>query len=96
MDNIKENMKNIYAEVWEMFKYLNSEDLNKIPKNILKEINENKNENHTFKYNPNICLEEQNIMEDTKNYFSILYYKYCCSNNEKENIIKHWMKKPGL
>ena len=91
MDIYDEEMRNIYAEVWEILKYTNIADLKKIPEKIFFEIKNNRNINHKFKYNPDKNLEEQEIMEESKNYFSALYYKYCCNPEEKKNLVKHWV-----
>ena len=91
MNSINENLKNVYAEIWEILKYLNIEDVMKIPEKALKKIRENKNDNWSFKYNIDFCLDEQNIMDDTKNYFALLYYNYCCTDEEKKDTLKKWM-----
>lgn len=89
MDN---NLNNIYAEVWEICKYIDVGFVSKIPSTVLKEIRENKNNNWTFKYDLSISLENQNIMEDTKKFLSILYYKYYCDDNEKKEVLNCWIK----
>ena len=91
MKNTYDNLKNVYSEIWEIIKYLNYKTVIKIPSDILKTIRENKNENWNFKYNPKKSIEDQKIMEETKDYLSILFYKYCCNQNEKKDVFKHWV-----
>ena len=40
MNSINENLKNVYAEIWEILKYLNIEDVMKIPEKALKSFND--------------------------------------------------------
>ena len=83
-------MNNVFAEVWELIKFMNWDDLNKIPSNLIKFINQNRNKNWKFEYNYKIDIDEQGIMEESKDLFSVIYYKYCCTDEQKRKLIKKW------
>ena len=68
-NNIK--LENIYAELWEIFQYVDLGIVSKIPKSILEIIKNNKNDNWNFKYDYKKNLNEQEIMEETKDFYSI-------------------------
>ena len=51
---------------------------NKLPKKLIKVINENK-KNNEFIYDKNKPLHEQNILKDTRVFLSLLYRVYWCS-----------------
>ena len=86
-----EDLSVIYAEVWEMIKFLNINDLRKIPDNVFLEINNKRNKFHKSEYDPEISIEKQNIKEESKEFFSALYFRYCCSDEEKKHILEKWI-----
>ncbi len=91
--NDKHNvLENIYAEIWELFKYLDVEFLMKIPSSVLNEIKNHKNDLWNYKYDIKKNLEDQQILEETKDYLSILFYKYFCNNEEKKELFEQWIK----
>ena len=88
MKNYDLNTKNIFAELTEIFRYLDIESLNRIPSNIKKEIYNNRNLKCEFKYDISKSMENQEISDDTKDLFSAIYIRYCCDKNERNMLLK--------
>lgn len=88
MKNYDLNTKNIFAELTEIFRYLDIESLNRIPSNIKKEIYNNRNLKCEFKYDISKSMEEQEILDDTKDLFSAIYIRYCCDKNERNMLLE--------
>lgn len=84
----KENeMSNTFSELNEIFKYLETDILEKIPKNLRDNINQYKNNDYKFKYDTTKELQDQNISTETKNLLAAIYIIYCCDKEKKEKIL---------
>ena len=57
----KLEFQNACYEVLEILKYVKEDDLAKIPKEEIQLLKNNANYKHSFKYNPNLSMKEQNI-----------------------------------
>ncbi|MBR5227408.1 MAG: hypothetical protein IKV94_02080 [Clostridia bacterium] len=89
-----ENMANVASELYEIFKYLDEDILKKIPEDLKKQIDIRRNPNYRFNLDKNKDLKYQNIMEETKQVLSVMYLRYCCTEEEVEEILdKHYMIK---
>ena len=89
-----EKMANVASELYEIFKYLDEDILKKIPEDLKKQIDLRKNPNYIFNLDKNKALKYQNIMEETKQVLSVMYLRYCCTEEEAEEILdKHYMIK---
>lgn len=75
------------AEVSEVLKNMDEKDVNKIPKNILDYINENKSKEYDFKIIPNIPFSEQKLKKETLALLAMFSLNYWCKNqDEKEEL----------
>ncbi len=75
-----------YTELLEILKYFSKSDLIKIPKNLIKRYIKDMDTNYSFKYNPELDLEKQNVSKLTQILIANLYIKYFADENEQENI----------
>ena len=81
--------KKAYVELYEIINALSIEDKNKIPNAIIKNINENKDNNYKFKLDTSKTLLEQNLMVETKALLVQIYAKYIAPDSEKEKWKKY-------
>lgn len=88
MTNLKTDYSIVFAEVDEIFKYMSDELLKKIPAKLKEGIEEYKNQEYIFEYDRTKSLQEQNILEETKDFVSAIYLSYLCTKDEKERIEK--------
>ena len=81
MKMISLQTKNTYSEIFELMKYIDRNDLNKIPKQVLVAIKENRNES----YVPKIDLENINnsLSKDTLALYIWLYKTYMVKNKQE-------------
>lgn len=79
--------KDGFAEVDEIFKYIDDESLEKIPQDVKTLIKVNKS-NLTVDINPNKSLNEQELLYETKVILSVLYKNYWATEEEKKQIIE--------
>ena len=82
------NIKRAYAETFEILQLLGDEYINKIPNEFIKFIEKEKDNNYNVNINPDIPLEEQNLLEDTINILAILKLDYWCKNKEEKDELK--------
>jgi hypothetical protein len=76
-------LNNVLAEVWELIKFMDWDDLNKIPSNLIKFINQNRNKNWKFKtfgMNDKAELTAENLQANVR------LTKYRNSVEEKLNM----------
>lgn len=75
------------VEVDEVLGYLNTKELEKIPKEIRQMIKSNKDKNYIWKYDKSKKLKEQNLSRDTFAFLSYLNLEYLL-NEEQKKIVK--------
>lgn len=68
----------IYVELKEILKYTDKSIKEKIPEKFLNKINSVNSNGYKFTYDINKELNEQDILQKTKELLSGLYIKYCC------------------
>lgn len=73
----------VYYEVNEIIKYMSDSIRDRIPNDIKNAINELMDKNYYFTYDETKPLYEQDILQETKAFISILYSEYLCSDEEK-------------
>ena len=74
MEYISRNQRMV-VEVKEIFKYIDSRILNKIPSDIIEKFQNVEDDSYKFEYDTTKTLKEQKISEDTKNMISYLYIR---------------------
>ena len=82
----KQEFGNACKEVLEILKYVNDEDLEKIPKFEIEILQKNKNKNHEFIYDPNITMNEQNVSKLAKAIIATYFEKYTATEMQQQKI----------
>ena len=80
--------KNAYTEVYEIIEQLNEEEYNKIPPQVIKAIEENRNTEYEFELEEDIELKDQELLPETKAILFNLFRDYLSTPEQKEKIIK--------
>lgn len=83
-----ENYSNGYAEVYTILNYLNEDELNKIPKETLEVIAENRNMEYDYELNGELDLRKQSMLPETKAILFNLFRDYLSTPEQREKIIK--------
>lgn len=78
----------IYVELKEILKYTDKSIVKKIPQRVLDKINSVNSNGYKFTYDVSKELNEQNILQKTKELLSGLYIKYCCDEATSNRLIK--------
>ena len=82
-----ENFPNVASELFEIFKYLNDEILNKIPIELKNHIHDIRNLDYKFEIEKDKPLIDQKLLLETKQILSVIFLKYCCTNDEVSEIL---------
>ena len=77
------------AEVDVILYYLDEEDYNKIPKEVIEIIQEYKNEDYIFEYDETIELKDQDLLTETRAILYNFFRDYLASPTQSEKI-KQW------
>mgnify|MGYP004528659817 FL=1 len=78
--------QNALAEVNEILKYLSKEVYEKIPTSFLKFVEENKSKDYIVDINPELSLDKQNLLKETRILLSLIYRSYLCSADKKQKF----------
>lgn len=78
---------NVATELLEIFKYLEKNVREKIPTDLEKKLIEFKNEEYVFNIDKSKSLNEQELLPETRQILSMIYLKYCCSEDEANEIL---------
>lgn len=76
--------KKAYVELNEVFKVLNEQQIERIPRNIIDYVTNNMDTNYTFGYDLSKSLKEQNFMDETKALILEIYERYLAPSDEDE------------
>ena len=82
------NRRNAYTEVYTILQDLDEEEYNKIPPEVIKAIEENRNLEYNFELDDNLELKEQTLLPQTKAILFNLFRDYLATPVQKEKIIK--------
>lgn len=82
------NLKKAFSEVDMILDLIDSEMKNKVSANFIKFIKEEKDNNYKPNINPEIPLEEQNILPETIDILALLKLNYWCNEEEKKELLK--------
>ena len=86
---IDSNYKKALVEVEAVLDCLNIEDYNKIPKEIINKIKENKDQAYKYEYDKNLQFDRWNFMDETKAILYNLSKNYLISEEERLKLIQH-------
>ena len=79
---------NAFAEVYEILNYLEEESYNKIPKDFLEVIEENRNKEYEYIVENPEDLTEQPMLPETRAILFNIFRDYLCTPEQREKIIK--------
>ena len=82
------NLKKAFSEVDMILDLIDSEMKNKVSANFIKFIKEEKDNNYKPNINPELPLEEQNILPETIDILALLKLNYWCNEEEKKELLK--------
>lgn len=77
---MNKNYKMACAEVSQIIKLLDEDDYNKLPKNLIKLIEKEKDKNYKVNITSDIPIYEQNLLEETKSILAVIYRLYLAIN----------------
>lgn len=82
-------IKNSYSEIFELLKYIDRSDLNKIPMKLLETIKENRNE----QYVPNIDINDisNSLSKEAIALYMWLYLTYMTDSQDEKNVINKFL-----
>ena len=76
----------VYVELKEILRYTDKNIVNKIPQRALDKINSVNSDGYKFTYDISKDLNEQDILQKTKELLSGLYIKYCCNETTAKRL----------
>ena len=83
---MEENYHKAYKEVIEILKYVPQESVNKIPKTMLETFEKKMDKDYVFNVDINKTFEEQNLLEETKDIFAVIFRDYWATPYQRERI----------
>ena len=81
---MEDNYPKAYKELYEILKNISSEDLSKIPKEILQTIIDKKDDDYKFEFNGDI--DNSNLLEETRALLAVIYKNYWTTPEERKKI----------
>lgn len=84
---MEENYHKAYKEVIEILKYVPQESMNKIPKTMLETFEKKMDKDYVFNVDINKTFEEQNLLEETKDIFAVIFRDYWATPYQRERIL---------
>ena len=84
---MENNYHKAYKEVLEVLKYMSKEDVKKVPKDMIVTFETKQDKNHIFEIDVNQSIEEQNLLEETKDILANIFRDYWATPEQKEKII---------
>lgn len=79
---------NAFAEVHKILSHLEEEAYNKIPKDFIQMIEENRNHKHEFVVYEGIELKDHEMLPETRTILFYMFREYLCTPEQKEKILK--------
>ena len=88
---MEKDYSDVYTEVYEIINHVEKKERNKIPKNVIDFIKENKNDSYNFRIDENRTFENQTLKRETLVFMALISLNYWCENDEeKEQLIKEF------
>lgn len=85
---IPSRYRNAYKEVYIILSYLDEDDYNKIPLEVIDAIENNMNEEYEYYMNEDVDLSNQQMLLETKATLFNLFRDYLSTPEQKEKIIR--------
>ena len=86
---ISNRYANAFTEVYEILKYLDKDEYNKISFNLIETIQNNRNTNYIYTIKSEKKLEEQKMLPETKAILFNIFRDYLATEEQKQKI-KKW------
>ena len=83
---ITQAYKNAFTEVYTILNFIEDEDYNKIPKNIICVIEENRNQDYEYEMNEELDIFNQPMLPETKAILFNFFRDYWATEEQKEKI----------
>ncbi len=84
---MSDKINKAYSEVYEILQLLDDEFISKLPKKFIEFIEKEKDNEYITNINPQIPLEEQNLLADTVNILAMLKLDYWSTEDEKQELL---------
>lgn len=81
---MEDNYPKAYKELYEILKNISSEDLSKIPKEVMRAIIDKKDDDYEFDFNGDI--DNSNLLEETRALLAVIYKNYWTTPEERKRI----------
>lgn len=81
-----------FTEVYTILSYLNKEEYNKIPNEVLEAIKQNRDKDYIYELNKELDLEKQEMLLETRAILFNLFRDYLATPKQKEKIIRFQMQ----
>ena len=81
-----ENYPNAYKEVYVILKHTNENDVRKIPKSFINQIELAMNQEYNFKLNINEPFKNQKLLRETKIILAYISLNYWATNEQRDRI----------
>ena len=81
---MEDNYPKAYKELYEILKNISSEDLSKIPKEVMRVIIDKKDDDYEFDFNGDI--DNSNLLEETRALLAVIYKKYWTTPEKRRRI----------
>ena len=86
MIKVSENYKKAFVELEAVLKCLNYDDYNKIPKNLINEIEQKKDKEYKYEYNETLEYYKWNFMPETKALLYNIFKNYLATEKQIEDL----------
>lgn len=84
---MNDKINKAYSEIYVILQLLDDEFINKLPKKFIEFINKERDTNYIVNIDPNIPLEEQNLLPDIINILAMLKLDYWSTEEEKQELL---------
>lgn len=85
---ISQAYKNAFTEVYTILEYIDIEDYEKIPREVIDVIEENRNIDYVYEMNEEVDIFKQEMLPETKAILFNFYRDYWSSSEQSEKIKK--------
>ena len=79
----KDKVPKAYTEVLEVLKYVEKEDYDKIPNDVIKVFEDNCDKSYDFHFDARKTMEENNLLKETYSLLAFLYRDYWATPEER-------------
>lgn len=83
---ITQNYKNAFTEVYTILNYIEDEEYNKIPEDVISVIEENRNEDYEYEMNEDVDIFTQPMLPETKAILFNFFRDYWSTPEQNEKI----------